>query len=64
MVLIKVTGDGTKLQTNIKHNNNNCVSPAEVFVHLVLIHHPCVPVHKELQKGKYGHESEGDQRHW
>lgn len=38
-------------------------SPAVVFVHLVLILHPCVSVYKELQEGEDGHEGECYERH-
>lgn len=38
--------------------------PAVVFVHFILILHPRVSVHKELQKGEDGHESESYKRHW
>lgn len=38
--------------------------PAEIFVHFILILHPCVSIHKEFQEGKYSHETERDQGHW
>lgn len=38
--------------------------PAEVFVHFILIPHPCVSVHKEFQEGKDSHESECYKRHY
>lgn len=37
--------------------------PAVVFVHFILILHPRVSVHKELQEGEDGHESERYERH-
>lgn len=38
--------------------------PAEIFVHFIVIFHPCVSVHKEFQEGKYSHERECYQGHW
>lgn len=40
------------------------LSPAVVFVHFVLILHPRVSVHKELQEGEGGHASESYEGHW
>lgn len=37
--------------------------PAKIFVHLILVLHPRVCVHEELQEGEDSHEGEGDQRH-
>lgn len=47
-----------------KRNNSRKLLPAEVFVHFILIPHPCVSVHKEFQEGKDSHESECYERHY
>lgn len=39
-------------------------SPGVVFVHFILILHPRVSVHKELQEGEDGDEGEGNEGHW